>query len=135
MATFSFDMPIHDTDFSFSSQSSSSSCSSLSRLASSCLMSSASFRSLSLRISLSSCAVEADSALCCDMFESDGSMFVSCAAAGFRIDEIGLGRCGAGVVGFSSISSVALKLRFRGEGAPAYVVEGDGGLRCAGLLW
>lgn len=103
------------TILDFNLQSSSSSCNSLSRLASSCLISSASLRSLSLRASLSSCVVEADSELCWDKLESDGSMFVSCAAAGFRIDEIGLGRCGAGVVGFSSISSVALKLRFRGE--------------------
>ena len=48
-------------------------------------------------------------------------MFDSSERGWFRIDEMAFGRCGAGVTAFagsSSRSMVALRLRFRGEGAP-----------------
>jgi hypothetical protein len=53
--------------------------------------------------------------------EREGSMLDSSERGWFRIDEMALRRCGAGVtafVGSSSGSMVALRLRFRGEGAP-----------------
>lgn len=60
--------------------------------------------------------------------DSDGSMFASSLRGWFKIDEIAFGRCGAGFAFFddsSSGSMVALRLRFRGDGAPGCVVEFD----------
>jgi hypothetical protein len=55
------------------------------------------------------------------MFESNGLV-------GFNIDDMALGLCGIGIAGTvvaSSGSNVALRLRFRGEGAFVWVVGGS----------
>lgn len=60
--------------------------------------------------------------------ERDGSMLDSSVRGWFRIDDMAFGRCATGFADFegnSSASIVALRLRFRGEGAPGWTAGLD----------